>query len=779
MATRVLVAGEDDTPRFSQRGFVPVLLARMQPKRKTAWHRRLADFVSQTGGDAVQRAQQLMAAGLEGEAVRLLCSLDLQTRLPPLPLLERAVECAEADRTLPARVVHRLRMALLDKASALLESSSFRRNLRPALAQLEQDCGLVRYRGLAHVPESARLTQAVNEQQQHFIETPAQLQVYNVGDAMRELARLTSATLLLAGMAYELELLDELPDLTPLLPLSPALQMVSQLTNATRNWLQGRTAQAVICYEQMLARMREPDRGGLDDAQFERTRSAASYVLGLREACAGIDKAEERAQLMEKTRTLRVNAWRLRAMLKLHQGDAEGAGKASRRAEILQLQDDSESHYPGAGEGMSLVACVLAGDLLGTKRLLDAMAAHATDHPGWRAMQLNGEAGYRRLSGDAAGALERIEQGLALAAPGTHVAWGYLAAEHLHVLRELQRFDTALQCAQQYAAAIESLYLATARKHVLREAALCYSAAGRHAEAIVMLDPVIARVGGQGSRGLALGVFLEARARIAIDMRSRGDFELFAERCAREYDQKNPALSAKFARLMDDARACDLAPLEAVPFERALREASYRPEADDDQLVLSRMLECVDTQDRARCALTMLLQSVDSYFGHLYGFVDGKLTALAGLPLCGAETELEQWLARWVADERAQASSAVEETATHSSPPLDTAETQSVDGATTESVDADRERAGAAAEYIDVDGRRFHPVLVLDENYEARTLAAVFASHSETSVRRRPPRRLLRKIARLLLEHHDVQGVRLGEYIAGENSNGGTIEGSH
>jgi hypothetical protein len=48
--------------------------------------------------------------------------------------------------------------------------------------------------------------------------------------------------------------------------------------------------------------------------------------------------------------------------------------------------------------------------------------------------------------------------------------------------------------------------------------------------------------------------------------------------------------------------------------------------------VVSRILECVDASDRARCALTMLLQSSDCYLGHLYGVQGESLRALAGVP---------------------------------------------------------------------------------------------------------------------------------------------------
>ena len=77
----------------------------------------------------------------------------------------------------------------------------------------------------------------------------------------------------------------------------------------------------------------------------------------------GIDAAEQHAQLLETDRELRVNAWRVRVVLHLNQGNADEARKCLRRAELLQLQEGSEQRYLGTTTAFELLAHALAGDL--------------------------------------------------------------------------------------------------------------------------------------------------------------------------------------------------------------------------------------------------------------------------------------------------------------------------------------------------------------------------------------------------------------------------------
>jgi len=783
VAARVLTANSENYS-FSQSGFVSVLSSRMDAARKAALHGRLADLLANTGAGVVPRAEHLMAAGRELEAVTLLCSADLQARLPPLPLLEAAVTFAERDASLPARATHRLRMALLSKAALLLEANAFERWLPPVIAQLKRDSGLTLYEELSHLPDKERLSAALTQTQQRYLGLPEGEKVYVLVDAVRELARLTGAASSIAGSAFDVTILDKLPELEPLLPLSPALRIITQAKTATRDWLSGRAERACRLYEDILTRIAQPDRAGMDDAQAERAQVAVRYVLALHEGVNGIDHAEEHAQFLEGRRQLRVNAWRVRSLLQLSQGDAESAAKSARRAELLQLQDD-ETHYPGTGVGLQMSASFLAADLLGVKRMLDSLEQLAHSHRGWQPLFLYGQSCYRYLSGDLEEALEHVLAGFQFAVPGQNLPWGFLAAQHIKLLRELGRKAESLERAQQYMEIAHTEELTMAQRFILMESALAFAVAGQSERALGIIEPLTQHIESIGAHGLALGVFYEARARIAIALLDRAGFERAAESCAREFSRSpNAAVSAKFARLMDEARQQDLAPAEAPPFEVALRLEPESPELDQNNTIVSRILECVDASDRARCALTMLLQSSESYLGHLYGVQGDRLIALAGLPSIEAEPDLEQWLWRWLSAERETAALTATtnvdaedyetvDTAGVSDDDYDTVDTSgdedydTVDSSAhdmgTPTAQGGKAAHSVSAEYVDAEGKRYHAVMAIQEHKGVRRIAAVLALHVESGFRRRPPQRLLAQVAKQLLAHGDVRGAVLGE----------------
>jgi tetratricopeptide (TPR) repeat protein len=759
VSARILIAGAERY-RFSQRGFATVLLDSMSAARKSALHGRVADLLAKSGGDALERAHHLMSAGREQEAVHLLCSLDLQARQPPLALLEQAAEYAERSGVFSARVLQRLRTAVLTKASVVMNLGSFRRHLPRVIEQLERDSGLALYRELRDVPESERLAQALAQQQQRYLTTPESEQVYSVGDAIRELARVVSAASGIAASVFDLDLLDELPPLAPFLPLSPALRAIEQVKVATQHWLAGRTQLAGRIYEEILARITQPDHAGLDDVQFERLQLSLQYILALLEAGSALERAEARAEFLESRRSMRVNAWRVRSLLQLNRGDAAASLKSVRRAELLQLQDDTESHYFGTSAAYQLSAAMNAADLLAVKSATDLVATLADQYPGWRPMSIYGQSCYRYLVGDLAGALDVLLTALEISQPGRQVAWGLLATHHLRLLRELGRLEEALAYAPKYLEIIEAEQLSTAQGFAAVEAALTLAAAGRHAEALATMEPIVQHIESMGSRGLVLGLFYEARARIAISMADREAFERYSELCAREYQiGNNPAVLAKLARLMEQARQAGLA--SGGPPIVSTWPTTLQPiPGEDENTIASRMLECVDSSDRARCALNMLLQSTDRYLGHLYGVNEGGLILLANVPEIDAEPELEHWLARWLQAECELAAHAAAVTTTIDVPSL-APDVPTTPASATESETADT-RFSSPMRYVDSERRELHAVMLVHSSGGQRKVAAVLALHADGG-RRRPPPALLDQIARQLLAHKDVQGVVLGE----------------
>jgi hypothetical protein len=758
VAARILVASAESY-RFSQRGFLATLQATMSAKWRTTLHSRFANLLTTSGSDVLQRAHHLLHGGREANAIQLLCSVDLLAKSPPLLLLEGALAYALKDSSLSARSVHQLSIALLLKAAVVLAVDSFRQHLPRVLEQLRQDSGLALYAQLAELPADGRLSQALAQQQQRYLATPEHERVHGVSDAVRELVGLTGATCAMAGSMFDLELIETLPSLEPLFPLSAALPVASQMSEACREWIAGRGLRAMQLYEQVLTRLSEPDRGGMDPSQYDRARLGVHYGLALMEASLGIERAEERARILEADRRLRVGAWRVRMLLHLNQGGAEAARKCARRAELLQLQDGTESHYLGTSAGFEMRACDLAEDLLGVKSALDSLGVLVEKHPGWRPMQILGQSRYRELQGDLKGALELLLPGFDLARPGRHLLFGFMAAAHVRILRGLDDTQAALAHAQRYIAISEREQLTTCDRMLRMELALTLARVGQHEPALKTIDALIETGEALGSTGLVLGVFYEARARIAIAMGERACYESSSAQSAREYQKgRNSALSAKFAHLLEDGRRRGLT--QDDPANEAIGLSEAEPETEYNT-VSSRIIECVDGPDRARCALTMLLQSTDAYLGYLYGVEDTELTPLAGLPELRAEESLERWLQQWVLAEHELASQApiTLGTATVSEPPPLLGENDSETLGTCSQDPAARHEVPAY--YSDVEGRRFKAVLLVGELESERRIAAVLALQVTSRQYARPSEHLLSQIADQLLENGDVAGVLL------------------
>jgi len=763
LAARVLVADAEHY-RFSQRGFLAVVQSKLESARRTTLHAQFADLLAAQAADILERAHHLLRGGREAEAIALLCSIDLLARLPALNLLEHAVRYAEGQAGLPARALQRLRMAVLLKAALVGAPNSFRHWLLPVLQQLENDSGLALYRDLEHVPPEARLAQALAQQQQHFLSLPEHAQVSAVGESIRELARLTGATCSMAMITFDLELLESLPSLEPLLPLSPGLRVVALLTQAADHWLRGRTRLSATLYEQALARIAEPDRAGMDEAQHERIRLGVHYALALLDAAQGSDRAEERAQLLEENRTMRVNAWRVRTLLHVNQGNPEAAKKCARRAELLQLQTDSDSHYLGTNAWFDVVACNFSGDLGGMKGAIDALSLLAANHAGWHGPLLHGQSCYRTLQGDFAGALELVLLGLEISQAGRHVTYGFFAAQHIKVLSRLGRSEEALTRAREYVAIIEREHITGPDRFVRLETAEALARAGEHQQAVQLLDPVIAWLEAAGASGLMIGMFYDARARLAIALADRPGFEHFAALCAHEYGKgKNPVLNAKVSQLLEDATQHAMAPAPSTLEAAALLDAHV---ADTEYSTVSgRIMECIDAPDRARCALTLLLQNADSYVGYLYGVQGDRLEVLAGLPEVAGEPELDAWLHDRISFERTAAASApAAHSVTVSENPPERQSSLPPGASSGNGTPSERARSGPPEYYTTQQGQRLRAVLLIAEREAEKTLVGVLAFEVQPGQHHaRPALSVMQEVANQLLRHRDVSGVALQE----------------
>ncbi|HEX4354438.1 MAG TPA: hypothetical protein VHZ95_16020, partial [Polyangiales bacterium] len=587
--------------------------------------------------------------------------------------------------------------------------------------------------------------------QQRFVAMSEHERVYPPGDAIRELARLSGAASGIAVGFFDMALIESLPSLEPFLSLTPALQVIAQLIEAGRAWISGRGVLSQALYSGVLERIAQTDHAGFDDLQYDRIRYGVHYALALVESSMAISAAEERAKLLEQNRAMRVAAWRVRMLLHFNQGNTEAARSCMRRSELLQLQDGGESHYLGSTAGFELVSAAIAGDLLGVKTALDALELLADQHPGWKPMLIFGRGRYRELQGDLSGALEISIEGLAIALPGRHLVFSMLAASHVRLLHGLGRLDEAVAIGTEYLDVCEREELRPLNREIVREVAPVLAAAGEYERAVKLIETGLEWAERVGCEGLPVGVLYESRAKVALEMGDHAAFARASERCAIEFRKSNsPVLSARLAALLDDARRRQL------PAPEAARELTVQLEVQRNETeygnVRGRLFECLDRADRARCSLTILLQSAESFEGYLYGCDDDALIALAGLPGLDADEGLTEWLSSWVEAEQTADRDDIADENEHA-----TERESSVTG--TEESETFAPRHGVPSRYVDPDGRQFEAILLVGQHHEKRAVAGALVLQLTGRAQPRPSNDLLSQIASHLLDQGDVSGV--------------------
>jgi hypothetical protein len=148
------------------------------------------------------------------------------------------------------------------------------------------------------------------------------------------------------------------------------------------------------------------------------------------------------------------------------------------------------------------------------------------------------------------------------------------------------------------------------------------------------------------------------------------------------------------------------------------------------------MLECVDEGDRARCALTILLQSLDSFAGYLFGISEDRHTLLASLPEQDVPDDVMRWFKTYLAQEIAA-----------DEPPA--------------AKSGKSNRRAVSFRFVDGRGQAFEPLFLTKPEGPNQKLAAVLVFHANSDTRRRPSRELQQELAEQLLEHGDVIGITL------------------
>ncbi|HKU41962.1 MAG TPA: hypothetical protein VJR89_27580, partial [Polyangiales bacterium] len=505
-------------------------------------------------------------------------------------------------------------------------------------AQLERDSGLCDYWQLSEITDpNQRLMRALTLAAERYAATPEAERVYAPDHAIRLLVHYVVLSIAVGSRTFDCALVASLPGLLePLAALSPLIDAIWQNALATQESTHyRRTERANQRWIDVYERLGKTDT---QDPQIVRAiRYAIAYGVGLNEAAMGRDSAMHWAEKLDEDPMQHVNAMYLRKVVRLQQGDLEGAERYRKQAELLALQSSTRQMFTSL-LSLEINIHAAAWDLTGLKQLAARVEPLAARQPGWVPFQILADAHYQRLLGDYVTADQTYARCLAVCAPDERepmrptTAWPAAIAGRCDCLIALGRADEAHALASQALATAEAREMDAAAHEIVRALALAEGKRGDYAGACARLERVLERQRALGVSGLFRGATYEARARIAIWAGDQAAVERYGRLTAEQFRHgRGSTLGARYERLMEEARGAGVLVLpELSPFETTIfggTELGTRAHAS--LTVASAMAGATDSRVRAQRALQLLCDVRGAAAGHLYLAVQSELRLVA------------------------------------------------------------------------------------------------------------------------------------------------------
>jgi hypothetical protein len=604
-----------------------LLCAALTPEVRTRLHARLAQVFTQRPEEALRAGQHLLLAGEIDRGLDVLVAHasisqeeTIQSEaaffryfrsLPPdwLSVFHDAIRlCGERGRPRNHRFQLLARLVGIVAALAIDDQP----HVAILLAELERESGLADWAALDPALEGMpRLVKALEQVQARYNAASEQERVLDPLAAIKMLARSVIASSAMASMTLDLRAVRALPSLVPLIPLSPALETINLLIEGMCARYSGQAPRARELYMQLLERTAAADRGGLDTTHSGYMRLGVMNTLGMFDASLGLESSLAYAEQLDREPSHRVNALRIRMLYRLWQGDSVEAERCKRDVDRVRIENPGRQWFEGAHLQWEVTAYALSEDLMRIRHVREEMAPVAQRYKAWTAIDHYAAAQYQRACGDYASALTEIDRALGLAALGDHPGWVQLATTKLQALTGLGRDAEALALGEDFLARALQAGQGIQSEHVRLALALTHAKLGHSELAVATADEAIARLTAAGVSGLNLGVAYETRARVALSIKDNEGFGRFASLCRPiYYGRKNQALTAKYEKLMRDAR-------RDGPSRQAAGMTPNSAIAQGVKLV-SALERCRSPEMRANVALSLLLEHSQTESGFLF-----------------------------------------------------------------------------------------------------------------------------------------------------------------
>lgn len=631
---------------LSQQGWVSVLNESLDPELGRILRLRMAAMLLKRGNQACRVAKHLFEAGEEERGLDVLIT-DAESDKKKIDQSSQAYSDFVLSLPKDWRAVYERALAVTLKLNRPKKQSFLLRvfltrisdhaglentdHVMDVVKQLIKDSGLAAYEEIGdELDAQSRLFKALELTQQRFDQSPEAERVLAVQEAIPELAKTLSNVVGIAASSYDYALLAAMPSLEPLTPLSPALHIIDKAVKTTLNMFGGKLEKTMQGYREILARIAEPDRGGLDDTIHRYIDLGHRYGLGIIEASMGMSSSLEWAEQIEADPLHQVNAWRIRMVYYLRQGDVHQAEACKKKIEVLQIQNSPLQFYEGSHLYPELNAGVASEDLVRVKRVLDGLETMANRFEPWRPIYHFARGEYQRIRGDFQRALTEHETALSLMTPGRHLTWAHAAGAYIKTLYELNRFQEAKAYGEKSLVEAQRESLEAEANNIRMPLAVVQAKLDENDRAVANADTAIEIFRSLGSTGINPGNAYEARARVAVLMKDEEAFRINANLCAEQYKaSRNPALTAKYERLMQHARQADIGLSDDLIHAADATQQS----AQKMKTLISDMLsDCRGPEERAQRVIDLLVRQSNSCGGYLYTIQTSgpKLCALSG-----------------------------------------------------------------------------------------------------------------------------------------------------
>ena len=755
-----VVATDGQVFSLAHAGWVDALSAQLSGDERQVLHRTLAELCVARDRHPLLAVRHLFDGGdvsgaLDrlGEYLRALgddigrLHAHLPMTLPELAVLfDRAERASVASGRPPRELFDICNWVMM--LSAVSDDALYWRAAPVLLARIEHDSGLSLYRELdPATPAADRIGIALGRAFERYTATPEAERVYRPDEAIKVLVYYAGVSIAIGTRTNDEPVLESLPALLePFQALSPIVHTIWQNAIATVESTcrsQGERARArwLRVFEQLQT------AAGVDASYVEIVGRAVAFALATCELRMGVPPSSRWLELLDTDILQCVSAAYLRRAWRIQLGDADGAERYRRQAELLMVHTGIRplftSHLP-----LELAAYASAYDYAGLREARQRIDLLAAANRGWVPYRALCDGYMARTRGNVERALAAFEQVLEQCAAARAQnrprlnAWLLAITARIEALLELDRAQEGVDCGEAALARCAELEIELVADPLRRALALCEAKLGRHADGAARLDRVIADQTQLGALGVTVGASHEARARIAIWAGDGAAFENHAAATARLYRRgQGSALGARYERLIAEARQAGLD--RAAPQQAAF---SLPPstigtgEGFGMRLQIeSAMSDAASRGDRALCALRLLCEASGAQEAYLFLFDGERLEHAATFGDQLAPQGLAEFLQRYLE-----------------------AETEGTNAATV--LGGQTQVQTAATHYEPGNGRVYRPIPLVTQSRGLADHAGIAALVLPDSRDRNTHSQLAGALAQYLIDTGDCTGARTARH---------------